>query len=225
MAKSKPDRHSVPLGKHRLPPLPYPYDALEPIIGADTLRFHHDHHHKAYVDGLNKAELALAEARRRRDFAFVSYWENELAFNGSGHILHSIYWTIMAPPANCGEPGPGACREIERVFGGIGAFCEQFVTAANKVQGSGWGILAWNPAWNRLVILTAEKHQNLTQWGVIPILVLDVWEHAYYLDYQYNREKYIRAWLDLVNWYEVENRLLLALQGDLPLLSATAAAD
>lgn len=218
--ENKPARHSVPLGKHRLPPLPYPYDALEPIISAETLRLHHDHHHKAYVDGLNKAELALAEARRRRDFAYVSYWENELAFNGSGHVLHSIYWTIMAPEDCGGEPGPVAACEIERVFGGLGAFCEQFVTAANKVQGSGWGLVAWNPAWNRLEILTAEKHQNLAQQGAIPVLVLDVWEHAYYLDYQNNRENYIREWLKLINWYEVENRLLLAMRGELPLVCA-----
>lgn len=211
-------RSYIPPGKHRLPPLPYPHDALEPVIGAATLRIHHDHHHKAYVDGLNKAELALVEARRQQDFAFVKYWENELAFNGSGHILHSIYWTIMAPPDCGGEPGPAAAAEIGKYFGGIGAFCGQFVNAAIKVEGSGWAILAWNPAWHHLEILTAEKHQNLTQWGVIPVLVLDVWEHAYYLDYQYDRAKYVHEWLRLVNWFEIETRLRLAMQAELPLL-------
>jgi len=218
--ETKPGRHSVPIGKHRLPPLPYPYDALEPVISATTLRIHHDKHHKAYVDGLNKAELALAEARRQRDFAYVSCWENELAYNGSGHILHSIYWTVMAPPDSGGEPGPCAGREIETAFGGVAPFRDQFVAAAVKVQASGWGILAWNPAFGRLVILTAEKHQNLTQWGVIPVLVLDVWEHAYYLDYRNERERYVREWLKLVNWPEVEARLLIAIRGDLPLLAA-----
>ncbi len=212
-------RPFTPAGKHRLPPLPYPYDALEPVIGAATLRFHHDHHHKAYVDGLNKAELALAAARDNQDFNYIKYWENELAFNGSGHILHSIYWTVMAPPDSGGEPGPCVTREIEKYFGSLGSFCQQFVAATVKVEGSGWGILAWNPAWRRLEILTAEKHQNLTQWGAIPILVADVWEHAYYLDYQYKREEYVRQWLKLINWYEVENRLLLATEGQLPLLS------
>ncbi len=218
--ETKPGHHSVPIGKHRLPPLPYPYDALEPVISATTLRIHHDKHHKAYVDGLNKAELALAEARRQRDFAYVSCWENELAYNGSGHILHSIYWTVMAPPDSGGEPGPCAGREIETAFGGVAPFRDQFVAAAVKVQASGWGILAWNPAFGRLVILTAEKHQNLTQWGVIPVLVLDVWEHAYYLDYRNERERYVREWLKLVNWPEVEARLLIAIRGDLPLLAA-----
>lgn len=217
--EDKPARHTVPLGKHRLPPLPYPYDALEPVISAATLKLHHDKHHKAYVDGLNKAELALAEVRRQRDLACISYWENELAYNGSGHILHSIYWAVMAPPDCGGEPGPCVRQELDQACGGIGPFRDQFVAAAVKVQASGWAILAWNPAFSRLEILTAEKHQNLAQWGAIPVLVLDVWEHAYYPDYRNEREQYIREWLKLVNWYEVENRLLLAMQGGLPLLA------
>ncbi len=211
-------RRYVPPGKHKLPPLPYQYNALEPIIGADTIRIHHNHHHKAYVEGLNKAELALVEARRRNDFTYVKYWENELAFNGSGHILHSIYWTIMAPEGFGGEPGPATLKEVNKYFGSFDSFIEQFATAATKVEASGWGILVWNPAWCHLEVLTAEKHQNLTQWGSIPLLVLDVWEHAYYLDYQYNREAYVRDWLKLINWNEVENRLGLAMQGQLPLL-------
>ena len=208
----------IPAGKHKLPPLPYPYDALEPVISADTLRMHHDHHHKTYVENLNKAEVALVEARKRNDFTFIKYWENELAFNGSGHILHSIYWTIMAPEGYGGKPGTCTIKEINKYFGSFNVFFEQFVNATNKTEGSGWGILVWNPAWNHLEILNAEKHQNLTQWGAIPILVLDVWEHAYYLDYQYDRNKYIEEWLKLINWCEVENRLCLAMQGQLPLL-------
>lgn len=212
-------RRYVPAGKHRLPPLPYPYDALEPIIGADTLRFHHDHHHKAYVDGLNKAEMALVEARRQNDFSLVKYWENELAYNGSGHLLHSIYWAVMAPPGYGGDPGPCTVKEVNKYFGNGEAFCQQFINAALKVEASGWGILAWNPAWRRLEILTAEKHQNLTQWGSVPVLVLDVWEHAYYLDYQYDREAYVREWMKLIHWDEVENRLVMASEGQLPLVS------
>lgn len=213
-------RRFVPAGQHRLPPLPYPYDALEPVISAATLRLHHDKHHKAYVDGLNKAESALAAARERRDFSQVKCLENELAFHGSGHILHSIYWAIMAPAGSGGEPGRCTSEEIDKYFGDFEGFSGQFLAAAAKVEGSGWGILAWNPAWCHLEVLMAEKHQNLTQWGSLPILVLDVWEHAYYLDYQNSREKYIREWLKLINWCEVENRLLLAAEGRLPLLPA-----
>lgn len=210
----------IPAGKHKLPPLPYSYDALEPIISCDTLRYHHDHHHKAYVDGLNKAELALVEMRRQRDLTFIKYWENELAFNGSGHILHSIYWTVMAPIEFQSEPGRCTMREINKYFGNFDIFIAQVIAATTKVEGSGWGILVWNPAWNHVEFLTAEKHQNLTQWGAIPIMVIDVWEHAYYLDYQYDREQYVKEWLKLINWFEVENRLKLAMQGQLPLLLA-----
>jgi Fe-Mn family superoxide dismutase len=211
-------RAYTPAGKHKLPPLPYPYDALEPIISSTTLRYHHDHHHKSYVDGLNKAELALVDARKKDNFTFIKYWENELAFNGSGHILHSIYWTIMAPQGFESEPGRCTVKEINKYFGSFDAFLDQFVNAAIKVEASGWGILVWNPAWSHLEMLTAEKHQNLTQWGSIPILVIDVWEHAYYLDYQYNREEYVKEWLKLINWFEVENRLRLAMEGELPLV-------
>lgn len=215
----------VPPGKHKLPPLPYPYDALEPVIGAATVRIHHDHHHKAYVDGLNKAELALVDARKRNDFTLVKSLENELAFNGSGHILHSIYWTVMAPVGYESEPGPCTRKEVTRYFGSFENFISQFTDAAIKVEASGWGILGWNPAWKHLEILIAEKHQNLTQWGIIPVIAIDSWEHAYYLDYQYNREAYVREWLKLINWFEVENRLVLAMQAQLPLLITELCSD
>ncbi|MCG9968730.1 superoxide dismutase [Pelotomaculum terephthalicicum JT] len=209
--------YMTPPGRHQLPPLPYPYNALEPVISASTLRFHHDHHHKSYVEGLNKAELKLVEARQKRDFALVKHWERELAFHGSGHILHSIYWTVMAPVGSGGQPCAQTINQINSYFGSFSAFQEQFSAAATDVEGSGWAVLVWQPAWGRMEILTAEKHQNLTQWGGIPILVLDVWEHAYYLDYQYRRADYVKAWWQLVNWFEVEKRLLLAMPAQIPL--------
>ncbi|MDD2422365.1 MAG: superoxide dismutase, partial [Heliobacteriaceae bacterium] len=145
---------------------------------------------------------------QRKDFSLVKHWERELAFHGSGHILHSIFWTVMAPPGSGGRPGPETTRQIKGYFGSLGAFKEQFSTAAVNVEASGWAVLVWQPAWGRLEILTAEKHQNLTQWGCIPILVLDVWEHAYYLDYQNRRQNYVNSWWQVVNWYEVEWRLM-----------------
>lgn len=207
----------VPVGQHKLPPLPYPYNALEPVISENALRIHHNRHHKAYVDGLNKAELSLEKARKDNNLDLIKFWENELAFNGSGHILHSIFWTVMAPHGKGGLPGHNTLSEINRYFGNFNSFMEQFKAAAEKVEGSGWGILIWQPSWKRLEILMAEKHQNLTQWGGIPILVCDTWEHAYYLDYQNNRRKYIDAWWEIVNWNEVERRLLMALNGQVPL--------
>lgn len=211
------DYTMIPPGQHQLPPLPYDYNALEPVIGAETLRLHHDKHHKAYVDGLNKAETALVEVRKSNDDQYLKYWENELAFHGSGHILHSIYWTIMAPLRMGGQPGPHTLYQINCYFGSFHAFKNQFINAANEVEGSGWGILTWQPTWRRLEILQAEKHQNLTQWSGIPILVCDVWEHAYYLNYQNNRQQYIDSWWELINWQEVERRLILAINGRVPL--------
>jgi superoxide dismutase, Fe-Mn family len=204
-------------GQHQLPPLPFLYTALEPVISSTTLRFHHDMHHKTYVNDLNIAEMKLVEARRTQDFTLIKYWENELAFNGSGHILHSIYWTSMTTIGQGGQPGPQTIYQINSYFGSFMAFQQQFSNAAVKVEGSGYAILTWQPTWQRLEILQAEKHQNLTQWSGIPILILDVWEHAYYLDYQNKRRDYVNAWWQLVNWYEVERRLLLAMQGQAPL--------
>jgi Fe-Mn family superoxide dismutase len=177
----------TPVGEHQLPPLPYDYKALEPVISADLLQLHHDRHHKAYVDGLNKAEMKLAEARKNRDFSLVKHWERELAFHGSGHILHSIYWAIMTAPGKGGSLGEETRRSLEKSFGSVEDFQEQFTSAAADVEGSGWAVLVWQSAWGRLEILTAEKHQDLVQWGSVPILLVDVWEHAYYLDYQNRR--------------------------------------
>ena len=208
----------VEAGKHVLPPLRYPYDALEPVIDAKTLQIHHDKHHKKYVDELNKAELALVAARNRGDYALVKGLENDLAFNGSGHILHSVYWTIMTHPGTGGNPGPNTMNHINWYFGSFDHFKAQFSAATKSVEASGWGILGYNPAFFRLELLQCEKHQNLTQWGMIPILVCDVWEHAYYLKYQNLRDNYVDAWWSLVNWNEVELRLVRASQGILPIL-------
>jgi Fe-Mn family superoxide dismutase len=208
--------YMVPPGGHRLPPLPYPYHALEPVISATTLQIHHDRHHRSYVEGLNEAELKLVESRRQRNFPLIRHRERELAYHGSGHLLHSIYWTVMAPAGSGGLPGPRTRRQIDHYFGSFGAFQEQFSAAAKNIAASGWSILAWQTAWNHLEILTAEKHEHFTQWGSIPVLVLDVWEHAYYLDYQYRRDDYVNSWWRLVNWYQVEKRLLGALQAQIP---------
>lgn len=208
----------IAAGMHQLPPLPYAYDALEPVIDAKTLQIHHNKHHKAYVDALNKAELALADARRQGQYDMVKYWERELAFNGSGHILHSIYWTVMTPPGTGSSPGPNTLNYINSYFKSFDNFKAQFTAATKTAEGSGWGVLGYNPAFLRLEILQCQKHQNLTQWGIIPILVCDVWEHAYYLKYQNARDNYVDAWWGLVNWNEVELRLVRASQGLLPIL-------
>lgn len=200
---------SVPIGRHTLPPLPYAYNALEPYIDEKTMRIHHDIHHKSYVDGLNKAELKLAEARTSGNFDLVKHWERELAFHGAGHYLHTLFWTIMSPQGG-GRPTGALLAEIERSFGSFDAFKRQFSEAADKVEGNGWAILVWSPRSRRLEILNAEKHQNLSQWDVIPLLALDVWEHAYYLKHQNKRGDYIKDWWKVVNWQQVSERYTAA---------------
>jgi len=184
---------------HELPDLPYSYDALEPFLGEETLRIHHDKHHQGYVDGLNTAEERIEVAREAGDFASVRAICDALAFNYSGHLFHSIYWGGMSPDGG-GEPSGALAEQIVNDFDDLATFRAQFAAATNAVQGSGWGVLAWQPLGQSLVVLQAEKHQNLAQWGVVPVLVLDVWEHAYYLDYQNDRKRYTEAFFDVINW-------------------------
>lgn len=192
--------------KHELPALPYAYNALEPHYDEQTVRLHHDAHHKAYVDGLNNAEAKLVEAREKGDFALVKHWERELAFHGSGHILHTLFWDNMTPNGGGEASGPIA-EQISKFFGSFESFKKQFSAAAVAVEGSGWTLLCYNPVFKKLEILTAEKHQNLTQWGVIPLLALDLWEHAYYLKFQNKRAAWVEGWWNLVNWEDVNKRL------------------
>jgi Fe-Mn family superoxide dismutase len=191
--------------EYALPPLPYDYDALEPNIDEQTMRLHHDIHHAGYVRGLGVALDKLAEARASGDYGLVKHWEREAAFHGSGHILHSIFWPNMSPGGG-GEPEGDLARAIARDFGGFAAFKAHFIAAATKVEGSGWGILGFEPLGNRLVILQAEKHHNLTQWGVAPLLVVDVWEHAYYLKYQNRRGDYVANFFNVIDWENVAER-------------------
>jgi len=190
---------------HQLPPLPYDHDALEPHIDEQTMRLHHDKHHQSYVDGLNKAEQKLAEARSTGDFALVKHWERELAFHGSVHMLHSIFWPNMTP-AGGGEPTGDLSQALKTNFGSFEGFKNQFQAVATAVEGSGWAILAYQTLTDQLVILSVEKHQNLTQFGCVPLLVLDVWEHAYYLKYQNRRADYVKAFFNVINWKDVEAR-------------------
>ena len=180
-----------------LPPLPY--KSLDPVIDDATLALHHDKHHAAYVTGANKALDELAKAREAGDFALVKHWERELAFHGSGVILHNLYWASMCPGGR-GKPSAALAAAIEASFGSQEKMTAQFAAATKAVEGSGWGILVWEPVTKRLAVLTVEKHQDLTLWGGVPILICDVWEHAYYLKYQNKRPDYVDACLKIIDW-------------------------
>jgi Fe-Mn family superoxide dismutase len=199
---------------YTLPPLGYDYDALEPHIDAQTMKLHHDKHHAGYVRGLNSALDGLAEVRNAGDAESLTKVRNLtdlLSFNGSGHVLHTVFWTNMKPDGG-GEPGGALGRQIGRDFGSFSNFQAQFSEAAGTVQGSGWGILAWEPLAGRLLVFGAEKHQNRTVWGAVPLLVLDVWEHAYYLKYQNRRRDYVKAFWNVIDWDNVAGRLSRAMK-------------
>ena len=199
------------LTKHELPALPYAYNALDPYIDARTMELHHSKHHKAYVDGLNKAEAELAKARSLQDFSFIQYWSKQSAFHGGGHALHSLFWKSMAAPSQGGggEPKGLLSEKIKEDFGSFDSFKKQFSSAAASVEGSGWAILHLRKSDNRLIILQAENQHKLSAWDTIPLLNIDVWEHAYYLTYQNKRADYIQAWWNIVNWSFVEEMYTL----------------
>jgi len=188
-----------------LPSLPYAYDALEPYIDKQTLTIHHDKHHAGYVKGLNNAWKALTEARESGDYALIKHWSRELSFHGSGHVFHSLYWENMSPKGG-GEPKGDLMGAVTQSFGSFRAFSDHFMAATKAVEGSGWGVLGYEPYRGYLVVLQVEKHQDLTIWGVYPLLVCDVWEHAYYLKYQNRRGEYVENFFKTINWREVERR-------------------
>lgn len=202
---------SLPLenGKFALPPLPYSYDALEPSIDKETMKLHHDIHHAGYVRGLNNAIDKLAAARHSGDATLIKHWSRELAFHGSGHFLHSTFWKNMSPKGG-GKPTGELLTAIEKDFGSFDAFKAHFKAASSSVEGSGWGILGYHQLAGLLLVLQAEKHHNLTVQGVIPLLVLDVWEHAYYLKYRNRRKEYVENFFNVINWEDVGARYLMA---------------
>jgi Fe-Mn family superoxide dismutase len=185
-------------GVYVLPAIPYAYNALEPLYQEHMLRIHHTKHHAAYVNGLNASMEKLAEARKTGNHAAVRALSRALAFNGSGHVLHTLFWNSMTPGGS--KMHSSLEKALSESFGSVSAFLAQFAAAARDVEASGWGILAYEPLTKRLLVLQAEKHQNLTFWGTTPLLVCDVWEHAYYLQYANNRGDWVDAFLKLANW-------------------------
>lgn len=199
-----PDKLTDDTGKYVLLPLPYAYDALEPVIDARTVELHYNFHHKPAVAAANKAEDGLALARESGDFALVKHHEKELALGLSSHILHTIYWTNLS--AKGGSPIGALLKAIEKSFKSFDKFKAHITAATTSVEGAGWGILGYLPASGKLMVLQCENHQKLTAWGIVPILVLDVWEHAYYLKYQNRRAEYVNGLFSIINWENVAAR-------------------
>jgi len=189
---------------YKLPELKYDYAALEPNISARIMELHHSKHHQAYVTGANAALEAMAEARETGNFANLPKLQKDLAFNLGGHVNHSIFWENLSP--NSSEPTGDLASAISEFFGSIDKFKSHFSAAALGIQGSGWAYLAWDAMGNRLVIGQLYDQQGNIAMGSVPLLMLDMWEHAFYLDYQNVKADYVKAFWNIVNWEDVARR-------------------
>lgn len=193
--------------KYTLPDLPYKYDALEPHISKDIMTLHHDKHHLAYVNGANAAMEKL-ENGRKNNFQGVDVKgvTRDLSFHVSGHVLHSIFWPNMKANGG-GKPGGKLADKINADFGSFDGFKAQFTEVAKGVEGVGWAILAYDQLSDQLMTFNIEKHNLQAGQGTTPLLVLDVWEHAFYLQYKNDKGSYVNTWWNVVNWDDADKRL------------------
>ena len=194
---------------YSLPELPYDYSALEPHISATITELHHDKHHATYVAGANTALEKLAEARDANDFTNVNKLEKDLAFNLGGHVNHTIWWNNLSPDG--GDKPTGELESaVDEYFGSFDKFQAHFTAAALGVQGSGWAALTWDTLGQRINIQQFFDQQGNFPAGTVPLLLLDVWENAYYLDYKNVRADYVKAFWNIVNWADVQARFEVA---------------
>ncbi len=197
------------MADYTLPELPYDYSALEPSISGTIMELHHSKHHQAYVTGANTALAALAAARDSGDLANVNKLEKDLAFNLGGHVNHSIFWTNLSADGG-DKPTGDLAAAIDDHFGSFDKFGAHFTAAALGVQGSGWAALTWDSLGKNLLINQFFDQQSNFAAGTVPLLLLDVWEHAYYLDYKNVRADYVKAFWNIANWANVQERFTAA---------------
>ena len=203
--------------KYVLPDLSYDYGALEPNISGRIMELHHDKHHLAYVNGANAALDALADARDKNDLTMVNKFQKDLAFNLAGHVNHAVFWKNMSPEGG-DKPTGELAAAIDEFFGSFDAFRAHFTASALGIQGSGWSILVWDILGQKLIIEQLYDHQGNLAVGSIPLLMLDMWEHAFYLDYQNVKPEYVKAFWNIVNWADVQARFAAASQNTAGLL-------
>ncbi len=198
--------------EYKLPPLPYLPEALEPHIDGRTMRIHHLKTHASYVIGLNRTLKKLQEARDKNDFSDVQPLSRALAFHAGGYVNHIIYFNNMAPVGRGGgeEPTGELADRITADFGSLDKLKAHLSAAALKVEGNGWGVLGYHLVLKRLLVTQMMNQQNLNPIGLVPLLLIDVWEHAYYLKYQNKRNEYIKAWWNVVNWADAAKRYKIA---------------
>lgn len=191
-------------------PLPYSHGFLEPYMDAETLGLHHKFHHGGAVTGANKDLQMIKQATAHGSLETVDYWSKKLSYHFSSHVLHTIFWTNLTNKKN--EPSGKLLKTIEKTFGSVDKLKKYIAATSKNVDGNGWGILAYQPYSASITILQCENHEKLTQWGAIPLLVIDVWEHAYYLKYKNKRGDFVDALFNIINWDNVADRLNTALK-------------
>jgi Fe-Mn family superoxide dismutase len=201
-------QQNKPQEQYELPPLPYDFGALEPVISAEIMNLHYTKHHQTYVTNLNKALEQYAEAESKRDLGSMIALESAIKFNGGGNINHSIFWTNLAPKdKGGGHPPEGELlNAINKEFGSLQNFIDKFSAKTIAIQGSGWGWLGYDKANSRLTITTCANQDPLSTQGYVPLLGIDVWEHAYYLQYKNVRPDYVKNIWNIINWKNVAER-------------------
>ena len=207
------------MSDYTLPDLDWDYGALEPHISGAINELHHDKHHATYVKGANDAVAKLEEARSKDDHSSILLNEKNLAFNLAGHVNHVVWWKILSP--NGGDKPTGdLAAAIDDAFGSFDKFRAQFSAVANGIQGSGWAVLAYDSLGDRLLTFQVYDHQTNFPLGVVPILLLDMWEHAFYLDYKNVKADYTKAFWNVINWAEAQSRYTAAASQAKGLISA-----
>ncbi|MDN5563818.1 Fe-Mn family superoxide dismutase [Luteococcus japonicus] len=196
---------------YTLPDLDYDYSALAPHIAPEIMELHHSKHHATYVTGANTALEKMEEARAKGDFANINKLEKDLAFHLGGHVNHSVFWKNMSPEGG-GRPEGELSSALDEFFGSFDAFQAQFNENAKAIQGSGWSVLAWDTLGKRLNVLQLFDQQGNVPLGQTPLLQLDMWEHAYYLQYKNVKADYVSAWWNVINWADVTERFTKAQQ-------------
>ncbi|ELR69947.1 Manganese superoxide dismutase [Fulvivirga imtechensis AK7] len=191
-------------------PLPYANNFLEPCMDEETLYLHHTFHHGGAVKGANKDLEMIHKAMKENNYELVDHWTRKLSYHFSSHILHSIFWTNLTNKKN--DPKGTLLKYIEKSFNTLDSLKALLGEVSKSVEASGWGIMAYQPFTDRLTVLGCADHQKLTQWGCIPLLVIDVWEHAYYLTYRNRRGEFVDCVMDIINWDNVAQRLGAALK-------------
>ncbi|MDT5147976.1 MAG: superoxide dismutase, Fe-Mn family [Mycobacterium sp.] len=193
------------MAEYTLPDLDWDYGALEPHISGQINELHHSKHHATYVKGANSAVTALEEARANDDHSAILLNEKNLAFNLGGHVNHTVWWKILSP--NGGDKPTGdLAAAIDDAFGSFDKFRAQFSAVANGIQGSGWAVLAYDSLGDRLLTFQVYDHQANFPLGAVPLLLIDMWEHAFYLQYKNVKADYVKAFWNVVNWTDVQAR-------------------